>query len=43
MRAPSVSCGNFGIGVEGVSKPMNLGALLRTAHTFGVKRRMRRV
>ncbi len=27
--------GYFGIGVEGVSKPMNLGALMRTAHAFG--------
>ena len=26
--------GYFGIGVEGVSKPMNLGSLLRTAHAF---------
>ena len=27
--------GYFGIGIEGVSKPMNLGSLLRTAHAFG--------
>lgn len=27
--------GYFGIGVEGVSKPGNLGALLRSAHAFG--------
>jgi tRNA G18 (ribose-2'-O)-methylase SpoU len=27
--------GYFGIGVEGVSKPMNLGSLMRTAHAFG--------
>jgi tRNA G18 (ribose-2'-O)-methylase SpoU len=27
--------GYFGIGVEGLSKPMNLGSLLRTAHAFG--------
>ena len=27
--------GYFGIGVEGISKPMNLGGLLRTAHAFG--------
>ena len=27
--------GYFGVGVEGVSKPMNLGALLRSAHAFG--------
>lgn len=27
--------GYFGIGAEGVSKPMNLGALMRSAHAFG--------
>jgi tRNA G18 (ribose-2'-O)-methylase SpoU len=27
--------GYFGIGVERLSKPMNLGSLLRTAHAFG--------
>ncbi|MDX2235606.1 MAG: RNA methyltransferase [Hyphomonadaceae bacterium] len=27
--------GYFGIGAEEISKPMNLGALLRTAHAFG--------
>ena len=27
--------GYFGIGAEGISKPMNLGALARTAHAFG--------
>jgi tRNA G18 (ribose-2'-O)-methylase SpoU len=27
--------GYFGIGIEGVSKPMNLGSLLRTGHAFG--------
>jgi len=27
--------GYFGIGVERISKPMNLGALLRSAHAFG--------
>jgi tRNA G18 (ribose-2'-O)-methylase SpoU len=27
--------GYFGIGIEGVNKPMNVGALLRTAHAFG--------
>ncbi len=27
--------GYFGIGVERISKPMNVGALLRTAHAFG--------
>lgn len=27
--------GYFGIGVEGISKPMNVGNLLRSAHAFG--------
>jgi tRNA G18 (ribose-2'-O)-methylase SpoU len=27
--------GYFGIGAEGISKPMNFGALTRTAHAFG--------
>lgn len=27
--------GYFGIGAEGVSKPMNMGALMRTANAFG--------
>ena len=27
--------GYFGIGVEGISKPMNLGNLIRSAHGFG--------
>jgi tRNA G18 (ribose-2'-O)-methylase SpoU len=27
--------GYFGIGVEGISKSMNLGSVLRTAHAFG--------
>jgi tRNA G18 (ribose-2'-O)-methylase SpoU len=27
--------GYFGIGVEGISKPANLGALMRTSHAFG--------
>ncbi len=27
--------GYFAIGAEGISKPMNLGSLLRTAHAFG--------
>ena len=27
--------GYFAIGVEGISKPMNLGNLLRTSHAFG--------
>jgi tRNA G18 (ribose-2'-O)-methylase SpoU len=27
--------GYFGLGVEGLSKPMNAGSLMRTAHSFG--------
>ena len=27
--------GYFGIGVEGISKPANVGAVMRTAHAFG--------
>ena len=27
--------GFFGIGVEGINKPRNLGNLLRSAHSFG--------
>lgn len=27
--------GYFGVGVEGISKPMNLGAIMRTANAFG--------
>ena len=27
--------GYFGVGVEGLSKPLNLGALFRSAHAFG--------
>lgn len=27
--------GYFGIGIEGVSKPMNMGNLVRSAHAFG--------
>ncbi|MAK59612.1 MAG: rRNA methyltransferase [Ponticaulis sp.] len=27
--------GYFAIGAEGISKPMNLGALMRTSHAFG--------
>lgn len=27
--------GYFGVGAEGISKPANLGALMRTAHAFG--------
>ncbi len=29
--------GYFGIGVEAVSKPMNIGNLFRTAHAFGAR------
>lgn len=29
--------GYFAIGAEGISKPMNLGALMRTAHAFGAQ------
>lgn len=37
VSAPGLahSRGYFGIGVEGVSKSANVGALLRTAHAFG--------
>lgn len=34
MSTNPVNRGYFGIGVEGISKPMNLGAVLRTAHAF---------
>lgn len=27
--------GYFGVGVEGISKPANVGAIVRTAHAFG--------
>jgi hypothetical protein len=27
--------GYFGIGVEGISEPLNVGNLLRSAHSFG--------
>ena len=27
--------GYFGVGVEGISKPMNVSAIMRTAHAFG--------
>jgi tRNA G18 (ribose-2'-O)-methylase SpoU len=27
--------GYFGIGAEGISKPINLGNLIRSAHAFG--------
>ena len=27
--------GYFSVGVEGISKPMNVGAIMRTAHAFG--------
>lgn len=30
-----MSRGYFGIGVEGISKPMNVGSLFRSAHAFG--------
>lgn len=33
LQKPKIR-GYFGLGVEGVSKPMNFGALLRTAHAF---------
>src|SRR5215469_13529456 len=33
--AEARSRGYFGVGVEGVSKSANVGALLRTAHAFG--------
>ena len=26
--------GYFAVGVEGISKPMNVGAIMRTAHAF---------
>ena len=29
--------GYFGMGAEAISKPMNLGALLRSAHAFGAR------
>ena len=32
---PRSSRGYFGIGVEGVSKPLNVGSLVRSAHAFG--------
>lgn len=35
MTASRQSRGYFAVGVEGISKPMNLGAILRTAHAFG--------
>jgi tRNA G18 (ribose-2'-O)-methylase SpoU len=35
MSEPARLRGYFGIGVEGISKPMNLGSLMRTAHAFG--------
>ena len=34
MTSNPVNRGYFAIGVEGISKPMNLGAVLRTAHAF---------
>lgn len=35
MTGPSASRGYFALGAEGLSKPMNFGNLLRTAHAFG--------
>jgi tRNA G18 (ribose-2'-O)-methylase SpoU len=35
MLNPRQSRGYYGVGVEGISKAMNLGAILRTAHAFG--------
>ncbi len=35
MSRFSGSKGWFAVGAEGISKPMNLGAILRTAHAFG--------
>ena len=35
MMHPARTRGYFGIGVEGVSKAANLGALMRTGHAFG--------
>jgi len=35
MASPMKQRGYFGIGVEGVSKSANTGALLRTGHAFG--------
>lgn len=32
---PPALRGYFAIGCEGISKPMNIGALMRTAHAFG--------
>ena len=29
--------GYFGFGAEGISKPMNMGNLVRSAHAFGAK------
>lgn len=35
LREGAGTRGFFGIGAEGISKPMNMGALMRTAHAFG--------
>ena len=35
MTSPVVPRGYFGIGIEQVSKPGNMGNLIRTAHSFG--------
>lgn len=32
---PRPARGYFGIGIEGVSKPLNVGSLVRSAHAFG--------
>jgi tRNA G18 (ribose-2'-O)-methylase SpoU len=34
-KVPTAMRGYFGIGVEGISKQMNAGSLLRSAHAFG--------
>lgn len=35
LTNPRSTRGYFGIGVEGVSKPLNVGSLMRSAHAFG--------
>lgn len=35
VSAMAQTRGYFGLGVEGISKPMNAGSLMRTAHAFG--------
>lgn len=34
-RAPAATRGYFGIGAERISKPLNLGNMIRSAHAFG--------